>query len=192
MYQSLLTDSSLYLTLLKLDEEFAEEVRSRGCGCGGTLHSARYPRKPRGGPMEGEEAFRIRRSFCCAEQGCRRRTTPPSVLFLGRKVFFGAVVVLVCVLRHGATPMRLWKLQQLAGVSARTVRRWRKWWLGVFVRSAFWRAARGRLRAPVDEGGLPYSLLQAFEGQGGASRLLGLLRFIRPLTSSSAAAGLAI
>lgn len=186
MYQNLINDSSLYRALLKLDEELAEETRQRGCPCGGKLHWARYPRKPRGGPTESDDAYRIRRSFCCAEEGCRRRTTPPSVLFLGRKVFFGAVIVLVGVLRLGPSPVRLSKLEQWVGVSTRTIGRWRNWWKEGFVRSDFWKAARGRLRTPVDEQQLPHSLLQAFEGAAESSKLIHLLWFICPLTSSSA------
>ena len=90
MYQNLLDRSTLYPILRNLDEKLAAEARERGCPCGGQLHRACYPRKPRGAPREVEEdkAYRQRLSFCCAKEGCRRRTTPPSVLFLGRKVYF--------------------------------------------------------------------------------------------------------
>ncbi|NLS97786.1 MAG: hypothetical protein GXX96_37065 [Planctomycetaceae bacterium] len=36
--------------------------------------------------------------------GCRKRTTPLSVRFLGRKVYLGAVVVLVAAMRQGPSP----------------------------------------------------------------------------------------
>ena len=114
--------------------------------------------------------------------------TPPSVLFLGRKVYFGAVVVLVSVLRQGPSPTRLSRLKKLVGVSARTVRRWRKWWLWSFVQSDVWRAARGRLRTPADASRLPLSLLEAFEGSP-PLKLIYLLRFIGPLTTTSAPEG---
>jgi len=42
-------------------------------------------------------------SFCCALDGCRSRATPPSLRFLGRKVYLAAIVVLIAILRHGAT-----------------------------------------------------------------------------------------
>ena len=49
----------------------------------------------RGAGGLGEEYDR-RLSFCCALDVCRKRTTPPSLRFLGRKVYLGAVVVLIC------------------------------------------------------------------------------------------------
>jgi hypothetical protein len=47
---ALLRDATLYDVLLKFDRDLAAEARAAGCPCGGVLHSARYPRKPRGGP----------------------------------------------------------------------------------------------------------------------------------------------
>jgi len=182
LYQTLLTDSSFYTFLLKLDEDLAVECRKAGCFCGGPLHSAVYPRKPRGSPDNVEEAYSWRFSFCCAREGCRRRCTPASFRFLGRKVFVAAVVVLISVLRDGATSKRMARLREIAGVSRRTVERWRQWWRNDFVRSPFWRAARGRLRKPVDEDSLPRSLLNAFPGESGKAILCAFLRFILPLT----------
>ena len=114
--------------------------------------------------------------------------TPPSVQFLGRKVYFGAVVVLVGVLRQGPSPTRLSRLKEMVGVSARTVRRWRTWWLSSFVESDVWRAARGRLRAPVNPSWLPLSLLEVFGGTL-PQQLVYLLRFISPLTTTSTPEG---
>ena len=95
MYQRLLREASFFELLLQFDEDLAGEVREAGCPCGGVLHSARYPRKPRGGPESLGREHAMRASFCCAEDGCRRRATPPSLRFLGRKVFFGVVVLLL-------------------------------------------------------------------------------------------------
>ena len=52
MYQTLLGDSSFYGLLLRCDEDLAAQARAAGCACGGVLHSARFPRKPRGGPAD--------------------------------------------------------------------------------------------------------------------------------------------
>jgi hypothetical protein len=182
LYQNLLSDSSLYKFLLKLDEELAAQCREAGCSCGGPLHSAIYPRKPRGNPFAAEEDCNRRYSFCCAIEGCRRRSTPASFRFLGRRVYLGAVVVLISAMRHGATPKRVAQLRAAVGVSRRTVERWRQWWLKDFVRSAFWKAARGRLRRQVDESSLPLSLLNSFLGGDDKTILIGFLRFILPLT----------
>lgn len=188
MYQDLLNDSSLYQGLQELDEELAAECKDGGCVCGGRLHWARYRRKPRGGPQEAERSYRFRLSFCCGI--CRRRVTPPSVLFLARKVFFSAVVVLACALRHGAETLSISKLEELTGASRRTICRWLKWWKQDFASSQFWKAARGRLRAPADESKLPASLLDCFQVEPDSSRLVGVLRFIRPLSISTVRAGL--
>ena len=183
LYQTLFSDATLYAALARLDEEIAAETKLHGCRfCDGDLHSARYPRKPRGLPPEVEWEFESRASFCCNRKGCRRRATPPSVRFLGRKVFIGAAVVLVTVLRHGLTPARVSRLRELTGVSARTVARWRAWWLSVVPRTEWWVTARGLLRRPVAEHFLPLSLLEAFVSSDAKSGLVALLRFISPLT----------
>jgi hypothetical protein len=44
------------------------------------------------------ESFDRRFSLCCGREGCRRRATPPSVRFLGRRVYVGAVVIVASVL----------------------------------------------------------------------------------------------
>ncbi len=51
MYHRVLGDDKLPGILLKLDKDLAAEAREKPCEhCGATLHFARYPRKPRGGP----------------------------------------------------------------------------------------------------------------------------------------------
>ena len=131
--------------LLAFDRDLAAAARAAGCArCGGVLHSARFRRKPRGGPVGLGEVYDQRLSFCCALDLCRKRTTPPSFRFLGRKVYLGAVVVLVCAMRQGATAAR--QLSELFGVSRRTIARWREWWRSAFVASPFWRAAAAAFR----------------------------------------------
>ena len=186
LYQTLLCDATLYTALARLDEEIAADVKLKGCPfCGGDLHSARYPRKARGLPSEVEEEFRFRASYCCNREGCRRRTTPRSVRFLGRKVFTGAAVVLLTILRHGPTPARLSRLRELTDVSARTVARWRSWWQTVVPRTRWWVTARGLLRRPVPEHSLPASLLEVFVTGDARAGLVALLRFVSPLTIGS-------
>ena len=98
MCHAFLADTNFYQLLTRIDESIAEEVRAGGCDCGGALHSARYPRKPRGVRGVLDESYQSRLSFCCAADGCRRRSTPPSVRFLGRKVYLGVIVVLISAL----------------------------------------------------------------------------------------------
>jgi hypothetical protein len=104
LYRELLADARFHNLLLALDRDLAAAARAKGCvRCGGVLHSARFRRKPRGSPAGVDEGYDQRLSFCCATDPCRKRTTPASFRFLGRKVFLGAMVVLVSALRHGST-----------------------------------------------------------------------------------------
>ena len=74
MSHGLLLDPRWVAGMLALDVALADEVRSAGCPCGGRLHRASYPRKPRGLlPGFDVEALSRRTSFCCHRDGCRER-----------------------------------------------------------------------------------------------------------------------
>jgi hypothetical protein len=124
-------------------------------------------------------------SFCCAEEGCRKRVTPASVRFLGRRVYAGLVVVLLSAMVHGLTPDRLQCLREKIGVDKRTLERWRKWWLESFPKSPFWKSARAFFAAPPCEKTLPWSLRDAFSLED-EQTLAKLLRFLSPVTLPSA------
>jgi hypothetical protein len=184
LYTSVLTDAKLFDALTEIDREVAATAQAGGCRhCSGRLDHADYPRKPRGGPPQLSTAYDTRTSFCCA--CCRKRLTPPSVRFLGRKVYLGAIVVLAVVLRQGPTPWRVVRLRALIGATADTLARWHRWWRDVFVHTAFWRAARSRFAPPVDAADLPRSLLERFAGDG-VTQTVAILCFLRPLTTTSA------
>jgi hypothetical protein len=185
LYQALLQDSRFFDLLLTLDQELAAEAGRAGCACGGVLHRAAYERKPRGGPAETSSELPVRYSFCCATEGCRRRTTPPSLRFLGRKVFFGVLVLLVPALRDGPTPERMARLSERFTVSARTVRRWCRFWKEAFVSGRVWQAARGRFATPVRADEMPGSLLDAFAETGDTEeRVVAVLRLAAPIGSN--------
>jgi hypothetical protein len=181
LYATLLADTRFHDLLLAFDRDLVAAARAAGCPCGGRLHSARYRRKPRGRPCSLSPEHDWRLSFCCAVDGCRARNTPPSLRFLGRKVYVAAIVVLIAILRHGATGARMERLAQVVKVDRRTVERWRRWWRDRFTATPFWRAAGGAFMPPVDHERLPASLLERFIGDG-AERLIALLRFLLPLT----------
>ena len=185
MCLTLLQDSSLYRFLFKIDQGFAEEAQAEGCPCGGRLHQANFDRKPRGGPSDLGPEYGKRLSWCCAREGCRSRKTPPSVRFLGRRVYLGAVVLLVSAMQGGITDKRADRLQALLGVSRRTLWRWRAWWQQRFPSSDFWRRERGRFMPPVDGCKLPASMLDRFTGGDERSRLIQALSFLAPLTTQS-------
>ena len=148
----------------------------------GHLHSAKYKRKPRSGAEKIETVYR--HSFCCDQDGCRKRHTPPSVRFLGRRVYWGVVVVLVSAAHHGLTPERVRVLREALGIDRRTLERWREWWLETFVQSSFWKIARARFMPLICQKTLPLSLGRAFQLDR-PGQLLELLKFLSPLTTTS-------
>lgn len=189
MYQEILGDRRFFGFLFACDEELAEKVREGGCPCGqGRLHQANYERKPRGGPEGLGREGHLRHSFCCDREGCRSRKTPPSLRFLSRHVYFGAVVLLVSAMERGPSRSVVRALRDLVGVSRRTLRRWRLWWQELFPRSGFWAEARGLLSRPVSSLELPLALLDLFPGDLSA-RVESLLRFLSPLSALSPLGG---
>lgn len=181
MCHTLLQDPNFHALLLRIDEDQAAQTRAAGCPCGGVLHSARYPRKPRGGPRGLGESHRFRLSFCCAI--CRGRRTPVSVRFFGRRVYLAPVVVLASAMRHGLTGARVARLSEWLGVPKRTLERWRGWWLQEFVDTSFWKDARARFLPPLNPALLPAGLLERFAGAALGQRLVSTLRFLAPLST---------
>jgi hypothetical protein len=183
MYHELPRSATFWLFLFSVDQDLARLAREKACPCGGRLHCANYPRKPRGAEDLPED-YRYRFSFCCERDGCRKRVTPPSVRFLGRKVYLFAVVVLVSAMRQGPSPRRVRTLSQLFGADRRTIARWQVFWREHVPQTPFWKSARGRLPATADIVLVPWSLLQAFLGGGDPCPQWGqLLRFLSPITT---------
>ena len=174
-----------FALLVKIDCELVDRVAEAGCPrCDGPLHRGDYDRKPRGGLVAGAgEAFCRRFSLCCGS--CRRRCLPPSMRFLGRRVYFEAVVFLASV----------WALCgggdiAAAGVPVRTVRRWLGWWTSVFPGLPTWVELRARLPPPAPaELLLPLSLLEHLSASLGPfdaeQLLIKAARLLAPVTTQS-------
>lgn len=178
MCHALLQDPAFFRFLQRIDEEFAAETRRGGCRCcTGALHSAHYPRKPRGCPASVIEDYSSRHSFTCGR--CEKRATPASVRFLGRRVYLAVVLMLVSP-RGGAKARALCELFTIA---ERTLERWRAWWRQDFLRTPFWQSSRERLSVPVEIPRLPESLLERFDASTAADRMMQLLRFVSPLST---------
>ena len=186
MYQALLADANFHEQLLAFDRDLAVVARAAGCPtCGGTLHSADYPRKPRGQLAGLGDEHNRRFSFCCARDGCRDRMTPESLRFLGRKVYLATIVTLISAMRDGLTDRRAAKLVAVLGIDRRTVARWRDWWLTTFTATPLWRSASALFVPPADPDRLPASALARFAGDDG-QRLIAFLRFLGPITGGAA------
>jgi len=182
VYPDLVTRVTLFHLLHLIDVDLADACQRAGCPhCGGRLDRAPYPRKPRGGPSEIPEEYEVRLSLCCSQEGCRRRQLPPSSLYWGRKVYWGAVLVVVVTLRQQRPEgYSANKLRRMFGVTRQTLVRWMAYFRSVFPSSPWWQQLRGRVGVDVADGALPSSLLAAFlavEGRGEAA-LVSCLRFL--------------
>lgn len=164
MLHDLRLGEEFFTKLAGFDAEIAARVAAAGCPhCGGRLYQANYERKPRGaGIAAAGEAFTLRHSLCCGREGCRRRATPPSLRFLGRRVYLEAVVLLASVAAQLVAALRDALAQ--TGVPGRPLRRWGAWWRSAFPQSSIWAELRARFRPPPpDESALPVTLLVRLE-----------------------------
>jgi hypothetical protein len=198
MLPDLWLKEELFRHLMVWDAELARHVAAARCPhCGGPLHRANYLRKPRGGAMaEAGEAQRLRYSLCCGWEGCRRRSLPPSLRFLGRRVYLEAVVLLASVVAQLESTLRAARAR--TGVPSRTLRRWGGWWRGAFCSSRTWAEARARfVPPPPDEADLPRSLVTRSSIElttGAAVPELGVVcafvaRLLAPATTESVTDG---
>jgi hypothetical protein len=183
--QELHHSGSFWSFLISVDKDLAECARRQGCSCGGRLHRANYPRAPRSGLDHLPEDYRCRFSFCCDRDGCRRRVTPASVRFLGRKVYLGAIVILISAMRQGPTPRRVRELSSVFGADGTTIARWQAFWRDHVPKTPFWKMARPRLVPVVEILALPLLLVEAFGRTDDPFQdWVRLLRFQSPLTVS--------
>jgi hypothetical protein len=184
MFDQIELGSEFFEGLMAIDARIAQQVQSGACRfCGGRLHRGDYPRKPRGGVIaRAAETFRRRFSLCCSEEGCRRRATPPSVRFLGRRVYASAVVIVasaVALLTATAS-----QAMRSTGIAARTTRRWLRWWRGTFPSTEVFVELSGRFLPALSRPRLPASILERLTGTL-AARVQSLLRWLLPLTTAT-------
>ena len=169
--------------LLEADRAMTQRVAAEGClVCDGPLHRSDYDRKPRGALLApAGEAFVRRFSLCCGREGCRRRATPPSVRFLGRRVYLGAVVIVASVIALALQAAR--EIRRRTGVPSRTTRRWLGWWQGPFLNTEVFVTICARL-VGVDVGRVPASIVDRLAGRG-TERVRRMLAWLSPLTTGS-------
>jgi hypothetical protein len=133
---------------------------------------------------EGEELVK-RFSLCCGREGCRKRLTPPSLRFLGRRVYLGVVVIVASFVAQALATAHA--IRQKTGVPALTVRRWLAWWGGTFISTEVFVAIRARLIG-VDEGKLPNSIVERLPGSP-EQKARAMLDWLWPLTGGTTADG---
>lgn len=184
-FSMILSSVLFFQSLLSLDEKISIEVQDKGCPCGGCLHQSNYPRRVLGILERVAELFGSRFSFCCDQEGCRKRRTSPSVRFLGRRRFSFALVLLASVLTNGVNARRKAQLQDLVPVSEATLQRWRKWWQKEFVITPFWRKMCGRFVPNIISGELPGELLKRSTIDESDRRVIAILSLLSPLSTIS-------
>ena len=182
MLPELLQRISLFQVLHRIDLDLAASHRQIGCPhCGGPLHQANYLRKPRGGNPQIPEQFCVRQSLCCGREGCRHRSPPPSCLFMGRRVYWGCVVLVVTALRQRRpNGISAGRLSRMFSIPRKTLMRWFDYFRDQFQSGAQWQRIRGRLGPRVIDSELPASLLDYFIEQSAddLSGLVGCLRLL--------------
>ena len=182
MLPELLQKASLFSLLYRIDMDLARQHQQDGCPyCGGPLHQANYPRKPRGGPDDIPEDFLLRLSLCCGREGCRRRSLPPSTRFMGRRVYWGCVILIAMTLRQNRPDgMSANKLMGLLGVTRKTLNRWTSYFREVFPSSVRWQRLRGRVSPSVRDSELPGALVRFFflNSESQEKGLIACLRFL--------------
>ena len=171
-----------FAVLVGIDLALVKAVAAGRCPhCDGPLHRGDHGRKPRGALVAAVgEAFKTRFNLCCG--WCRKRCMPPSVRFLGQRVYLEAVVFLASV----------WALAgdlDAAGVPRRTVRRWLSWWTSALPPSSTWQELRARFAPPPpDETALPLSLCERLRKELGplAEKIVEKVAlFLAPMTTRS-------
>lgn len=183
MFDQVVLGREFFELLEQHDAAITGRVAAGGClVCGGPLHRGDFDRKPRGGLIAraGEDVVR-RFSLCCGREGCRKRSTPPSLRFLGRRVYLGAVVILASIVAQALGTAGA--IRAATGVPARTTHRWVAWWREALVKTDVFVAIRARLvgLAVVH---LPASILDRLPGTR-AEQVDSLLKLLAPITTAS-------
>jgi hypothetical protein len=159
-------DDAFFQSLCDLDYQIFLIQKAKACpACGGKLDTAHYPRKPRG---LGEKQT-TRFSLCCRKEGCRSRQTPPSLRFLGRKVYSAWVVILAPEFCH--------QLGLQGQIAHQTIARWRGFWAARLAEThPFMRWARATLPPRTPSVSVASGLLATFDFPARTSWVL-ILRF---------------
>jgi hypothetical protein len=122
----ILEHSSFFQILQSFDQDMSDALKAKGCGhCSGKLDISHYQRKPRG--LEWADLTDVscaRYSLCCREESCRKRSTPQSLRFAGRKVYCSVFIVLFTLLQERGDLHAQQHLRKKFGLSLTTARDW--------------------------------------------------------------------
>lgn len=163
MLSELLKNKSLFYHLYTIDKDIAEQYRQMPCPyCGGPLYFANYIRKPRGEPEGVPEECFTRFSLCCGNEGCRHRVMPPSCRFMGRKVYWHIVILVIISNWQNKKNLNIFKVSKLFDVSRNTITRWITFYQDIFPSSPQWQMIRGQVSVFIKNNKLPANLINYF------------------------------
>lgn len=190
MYLKFYFDAILWEKLYNIDKEIANFFHGSPCqenDCPGKLNWANYLRKPRGVIDSVESWLMLKFSLCCSQQGCRTRSTPPSVRFLGRRVYIALFIMLMLLPEDDADVAKVQeKIITLPPKSfdKSTFRRWFTWWNTTIPRSPIWKKMVGTLPANVDNQFLPTFIMKEFieKHVDIEKSVTAMLEFISPIS----------
>jgi hypothetical protein len=183
MSHNFLINANFHSFLDLMEQDLANQTQQRGCPkCGRKLHQANYPRSPVGILARFRDYYKERLSFCCSK--CRKRMTPPSVKFFGRRWYAAPLFILISALACGISEYRLAQVKRHFGINVTesSWKRWRRWWRELFVATTFWQQAKGLVPSVLEiNKTFPRALLTVFQGTL-AQKTCFLLKFLSPLT----------
>jgi len=185
MLPELLQKIELYHLLFLIDCHFSETAKKEGClFCKGVLHQADYRRKPRGPFKNLPEEYQKRHSLCCSCENCRKRSLPASCRFMGRKVYFWPVILIVMALRQNREESySTGQLMRLFNISRSTLKRWYQFFKECFPQQPQWQRIRGLIPTNISNHEIPGSLLHFYQDHFNDDRLSALIQCLIVLTS---------
>lgn len=182
IYTEFYFESIFWQKLYEVDEEIAKFFHGLPCVfCLDRLNWANYPRKPRGIPPEAVKYFELRFSHCCSR--CRKRRTPPSARFMGRRVYVSIFLIIIFCLNSREFYQKIISATTANSFSRRTLNRWLIWWDCTIPISPIWKKISGNLKPNIDNKFLPLFIIeQFFEANGKTDKaILLLLKFLSPM-----------
>jgi hypothetical protein len=191
LYVTFPVKDSLFLSIFSFDKEIAEDFFNFGCcrHCKSkALSWSNYNRKPRGLPKELSQdtldKYRYRFSFIC--RPCRLRTTPPSVRFMGRKVYTALSILWISLAcEQGISPpLHDLRILMESCLSQQTIERWMRWWQHNVWNCSFWKTFRGQLLGEIKKNQIILGVWNHFKQQimETASLVNAILKFFSPIT----------
>ncbi len=169
--QKISITSNFFHNLLSKDEDLAAKTKEAGClNCAGVLNVSNFPRKPRGIPDDFTSFFLIRLSLCCRR--CRKRVTPPSVRFWGRRIYTAITILLYL--------LSLLIEENRDTITIKTAKRWTNYFQTIFTKGDFWRARQGDFMPSLNLNHIIPSLAEKFEQRDAVERWRAILCYLAP------------